>query len=437
MLALVAGLPLALAVALAASTWPLWLTYLGVVLVAAGADAVIGLPGSRLRVHAQMPDTLYVGDRDELRLDIRAPGWRRATPIEVIVDLDDELAQQPMQRALLSASEAGEGGAARAQLRVPLVPARRGTMEVARVWLQWRGPLGLMRRQRVVPLARELRVVPNVRAVRTAALRFFSSRAFLSGLKVERYLGDGSEFDALREYAPGLDHRSIDWKASARHLKLLSREFRAERNHQVVVAVDTGQLMREPLAGIPKLDHAINAALMLGYFCLRTGDRVGLFGFDARVRCFIEPSGGVHSFARLERQSAALDYQHEETNFTLGLTELSRRLRRRSLVVLLTDVVDTVTTELMLENLQRLARRHLVVFVTLRDTEVGALAEAPPRTLAALHRAVVADDLLREREVVLQRLRRLGVYCIDAPPQDVSMSLLNRYLDIKRRELLS
>lgn len=433
-LALAAGLPLSLTAAtISAYLWPLWLAYLGAVALAVGLDAALALPRRRLLVQATTPEALYVGDRDDLVLDLSVPGWTRPMDVELLVDLDDDLVQQPAQEVALS--ENGDG-AARARAAVALVPRRRGTMAIERVWLRWRGPFKLVRFERVHAIDRRLAVVPNVRAVRAAALRFFSSREFLTGLKVERYIGDGSEFESLREYVPGLDHRAIDWKASAKHVKLLCQEFRAERNHQVIVAVDTGQLMCEPLGGVPKLDHAINAGLLLGYFCLRTGDRVGLFGFDAFVRGFVEPVGGVHSFARLERQSAAFEYQHEETNFTLGLAELATRLRRRSLVVLLTDFVDTVTAELMLENVQRLARRHLVLFVTLRDATLGAVAGAPPRSLTALHAAVVAEDFLREREIVLQRLRRMGVHCIDAPPEAVSMNLLNRYLDIKRRELV-
>src|SRR5690606_37670883 len=132
-----------------------------------------------------------------------------------------------------------------------------------------------------------------------------------------------------------------------------------ERNHQVVLAVDTGHLMSEPLVGIPKLDHAINAGLLLSYFSLRAGDRIGFYGFDSAVRTFLEPSGGLRSFPRLQQASAALDYNHVETNFTLGLGELQGRLTRRSLVVVLTDFVDTVTAEIMVENVLRLSRRHL------------------------------------------------------------------------------
>ena len=279
-------------------------------------------------------------------------------------------------------------------------------------------------------------VVPNVGAVRAVAARMFSSREFLAGLKVERYIGDGSEFESLREYVPGLDHRAIDWKASARHIKLLCQEFRAERNHQVVMAIDAGHLMSEPLDGIPRLDHAINAGLLLSWFCLRTGDRVGLVGFDDQIRTWADPLGGVHNFARLQHLTADLAYRRVETNFTLALAEITTRLRRRSLIVLITDFLDTITAELMVENVLRLSRRHLVLFVALRDPGLERRALAVPRSVTTLHEAVVANDFARERQIVIERLRLAGVHCIDTEPARFSMNLLNRYLDIKRRELI-
>ena len=382
-----------------------------------------------MRVDVTTPDTLYIGDCDHLIIELAAPGFGRPAALDLVVDVDDELEPCPIQRVVIPARGTVE-------VQVPLRPLRRGLVSVETMWLRWTGPFGLMRRQKTRPIGRNVSVVPNIRAVRAAALRFFSTRDFMAGLKVEQYIGDGSEFESLREYVPGLDHRAIDWKASARHVKLLCQEFRAERNHQVVVAIDTGQLMSEPLGGIPKVDHAINAGLLLGYFCLRTGDRVGLFGFDQQVRSFAEPAGGMQSFVRLQKQSAALDYHHVETNFTLGLASLATRLRRRSLVILMTDFVDTITAELMLDNVHRLARRHLVVFVTLRDPSLASLAAVEPRSLSDLHRSVVATDFARERGVVIERLKRRGVHCVDATPEAVSMHLLNRYLDIKRRELI-
>jgi uncharacterized protein (DUF58 family) len=427
-LLLAAGFPVALLLAVVdAALWPAWAAALGLTVALLAAEGLLGRPVRAIDLAARPPAALYVGDQDVLTVEV-AGAWKWRVRLEVVCDFDELLAAQPPVRTV--------AGTQAARVEVPLVPRRRGQAGVRSAWLQWHGPLGLLQWTEASALDLSVPVLPNVRAVRGAALRFFSSRQFLAGLKVERHLGDGSEFEALREHTPGLDSRAIDWKASARHHKMLSREYRAERNHSVVMAVDSGRLMAEPLLGVPKLDHAINASLLLAYVALKTGDRVGLFAFDDGVRLFTEPQGGVHAFPSLQRQAARVRYSQAETNFTLSLLELDRRLRRRSLVVVLTDFVDTVTAELMVDNLARLSRDHLVVFVALRDVNVDALVAAPPRDLDTLNRAMSAHDLVRDRDVVLGRLRRQGVHCLDAPPAAVSSRLINHYLDVKRRELV-
>jgi uncharacterized protein (DUF58 family) len=405
-----------------------WLVAAAIVLAATGLDAILSLPPRRLAVDVALPDGLAVGEPGAAVVTLRAPRAVRA--VELLVDLHADLAPQPPRTVDLVARAA-------TPVEVRLVARRRGTPTVDEAWLRWTGPLGLARRRKRVPVGRAIPVAPNLQPVRAAALRFFGSRELTTGVQVERFVGDGSEFDALVEYVPGLDPRAISWKASARHRRLLCQEFRAERNHQVVLALDTGHLMAEPLGALPRLDHAVTSALHLAYVSLRLGDRVGLYGFDRAARVWAEPQGGVGAFPRLKALSAQLDYSTDETNFTLGLTELSTRLRRRSLVVVFTEFVDTVTAELMIENLGRLARRQLVLFVALRDPGLDAVARARPRRLGDVYRSVVASDFVRERERVLARLRRLGVLCVDAAPGELSARLLNRYLDVKRRELIA
>ncbi len=430
LLLILLGLPVAvLPILFGDHLWTYWVAYVGIVLLLTGLDGVLILRRRHLAVEVGVPPRIYVGDTEDASIDVSAPPAYGGLAIQWIADLEGDVVSRPPARALLD-----DDGEARAAL--PLVPLRRGRFEVARVWLRWRGPLGLVAQRLRHDVHATVDVVPNVRRAQQIALELLRRRDTAVGHKVVRHIGEGSEFEALREYVPGLDPRAMNWKASARHRKLINQEYRAERNHQVVVAVDTGHLMREPVRGIPKLDHALTAALVLSYTALRTGDRVGAYAFDATPRAFLEPRGGVRNFERILRASADLAYSTAETNFTLGLTELATRLRRRSFVVLLTDFVDTVTAELMIDNLGRLARRHLVTFVALRDPGLDDLVSAPPETLGNVYRAVVADDFIRERELVLQRLRRRGVFCIDAGPDEVSVPLVNRYLDAKRRELV-
>lgn len=425
-----AGVVLAiLLMVVAPHAWPFDFAFLAVALIACGVDYAISPAARRVRIDLQAPGVLYIGETGELVVEMTA--GRRLAPgcvAEGHCDVAEVLAQPVRQRTAFDA-------AGRLRMTFELRPRRRGRAVVERVWLRWHGPLGLIWRGRIMGDVADIPVIPNVRAVRSAAIRFFSRDA-LFGIKPQRQQGDGSDFEALREYTPGLDPRSIDWKHSARHRNLVCKEFQTERNHQIILAVDTGQFMCEPLEQVMRLDRAINAGLILAYTGLRHGDRVGLFGFDSRVRLHMRPIGGPAGFPAIQKATADLDYHAEETNYTLGLTTLLGRLNRRSLIVLMTEFADTVMAELMVENLERLARHHLVLFVTFQNPELLGAAEAPPGTFKALAEAAVADDFLRERRVVHERLRRLGIHCLDVPWQSIGSELVNRYLFIKRRELI-
>jgi len=431
-------LPLAALPAIALpEAWAYWLVATSLGLLLLGVDLLRLRPARAFQIGVVTPSILYVGADDEAVVRIAGigsepplPGLRgRAARMRALLELGERL--EPATAANLHLDVAGGG-----TVSVPLRPTRRGAAEVRALWLRWSGPLGLVERTRRVPLDRTIAVIPNIRAVREEAIRFFARRQAVIGQKIERYQGEGSEFESLKEYQPGYDPRGLDWRATARHRKLLVREFQAERNHPVVVAIDTGRLMREPLAGIPRVDRAINAALLLAYVALKTGDRVGLVAFDARVNELVLPRRGIASFARLQKSCAGLEYGSDETNFTLAISQITLRLRRRSLIVLFTDFVDSITAELMLDALKRIGSRHLLLFVALRDPGLEALRDATPRDEGALQRAVVADQFLREREGVLRELGRRGVQVLDCTPDQVSAGLVQRYLRIRRREMV-
>jgi len=294
--------------------------------------------------------------------------------------------------------------------------------------------MGLMRIQRRLTVEKSLFVSPDLPGVSRDVIRFFSSRSLQHGVRVERHRGDGTEFDHLREYMPGFDIRTVDWKSSARHAKMLCRQYRAERNRQVLLAIDSGRLMMEPMAGLPRLDHAIHAALNLAFISLHVGDWAGLLSFDDRLRRFCAPVKGPGAIGILSETASQIEYSTRETNFTLSLTELSQRQIRRAMVVVMTDFVDSITAELMVENLTRISRRNLVLFVAMQDPMLLDEANHRPTDLLRMHRGVVAHRLLQDREAVLRRLRRCGIHCINALPGEITPRLIDRYLEFKRKE---
>jgi uncharacterized protein (DUF58 family) len=427
------GAPLALAIGLIAPDG--WVAGGAWVVLLAGLmllDALIGPSRAGVSLELEAPPVLAIGTAAPLTVRARFEG--PAPPAaEAAVDTNARVAVEPSQTAMVFAGAEGVS-------RTTLAPLRRGEAEITTVWLRWRGGLGLVWKQLRETPRQPVTILPDIGGVKAEAIRLFSRDAAF-GLKSQLETGEGSEFHALREVVGATDPRAIDWKQSAKHGRLLGKEFRVDRNHPVVLAIDTGRTMSEPLAepgepGAPRLDRAINAALLLAYVVLKTGDRVGAYGFDARPRGFSGLVTGASRFRRLQQHLNALDYGDHETNYTLGLTQLGALLDRRSLIVVFTEFADATSAELMVETLGRLLRRHVVLFVAMRDEELEAIVRGDPATPEAVARAVTAHALMRSRELVIARLARLGARIVDAPAARLGPALISAYLALKRADVL-
>ncbi len=312
---------------------------------------------------------------------------------------------------------------------------RRGTARLDRLWLRWPGPFGLVWKQVAIAQDTSVAVVPNISGVREEAIQLMRRDALSEG-QAQRRSGQGREFESLKDYQPGMGRRMIDWKRSARHGKLVAREFRVEQNNNIILAIDSGRLMCEPIDGVAKVDRAVTAALLAALAALKSGDMVGLFSFDSKPRLTASAVRGTPGFAMIQKLAAEIDYSSEETNFTLALTTLSAQLDRRSLVIIFTDFVDPISAELMLRTVGRLTERHLVLFMLMKDAELETLSDTRPASGEDVARSVVAGGLLREREVVIARLRRLGAHVLEAEYRYLGTALVQRYLDLKREDLL-
>lgn len=320
-------------------------------------------------------------------------------------------------------------------LTVTATAKRRGIWQMTHVWLSWPSRLRLFEFVPKVPLGAEIRIVPNVRVVQSGALTT-QVTSTLFGMKENRAIGDGSEFHQLRDFVAGMDVKTIDWKRSARKRTLVAKELRAERNHHVILAIDNGYLMREEIAGLPKIDHAVTAALAVSWAAAVGGDLVGHYAYDVKPRSFAKPEPGRAAFVRLRSWAASLEYVNSETNHTLALSELNAKTPKRSLIIIFTDFVDTTSAELMIENVGILAKRHLIIFVAIRDPDLEGKLDQPPADMAGVATIVAANQSVSERRLVLERLARLGVTVIDAHPGHVTGRLISAYLDVKERELI-
>jgi uncharacterized protein (DUF58 family) len=388
-----------------------------------------GLLAPRLRdLKLVAPADIEVGQPAEVSVHAEFAGAPGAAPV-VALGFDPRLGAR-------GAAEFALGTGPVPDVRhgsVELVSNRRGTGLLHDLWLRWSGPLGLAHRQTHRSLEQSVRIWPDLSPVRSPVLQAFM-RDSQFGLIARRIRGQGTQFEALSEYEAGMDRRRIDWKASARHTRLYARENESERDNQIVFAFDCGQAMCEPVEGLPRIDRAVSAALMAAYVALKGGDRVALFGFADKPELMTPFATDTRAFHRLQTAAAGIDYHAREPNFTLALATLTAKLKRRSLIVLFSDFADPTSAELMVESVERLVRHHLVIFVTLEDAELSDMAEAEPATLRDLASAVAADGLARQRALVLQRLRRLGVDVIEAPWQAIGYRLIDRYLAAKQAE---
>jgi len=395
------------------------------VLVLAVVDALLAGGCADLRVHA--PADVAVGAEAQVTILADLPGRPRA--IEAALALDARLAAGGRCEGTLAPDPAGDAYAG----RLPFRPSRRGAGDMTMAWLRWTGPLGLGARSARADVAAHVRVLPDLAPTRDPAIQALLRQSQF-GMIARRLKGEGTMFEALAEYEPGMDRRRIDWKSSARHARLYAKEYEAERNNQIVFAFDCGRAMCEPVAGLARLDRALTAALTTAWVALKGGDRVALYGFAARVLLATPFVTGAPDFRRLAEAAAELDYHPEEANFTLALASLATRLQRRSLVVVFSEFTDPAGAELMLESVARLTRRHRVLFVTLADEELEAIADAAPERIQAVAAAVGAASLLRQRALVIQRLRGLGVDVIEAPHTGIGGRLLDSYLAIRQQE---
>ena len=427
-LAAAAGVPFTLVIAaVMPERWYVGLGWPVAVLLLALFDAVTAARWGEASL--KVPGTAYVGETVEGVVTVTLQSQRPPSRAEVAVSANALIALEDDGR-LWMALEDGRGAAL-----LPLRMARRGTGRLERLWLRWRGPLGLTWRQRSMELESAVLIMPDVRPVHERGAQVFQRHA-LQGLIAQINRGDGTDFDALVEYRSGMDRRAIDWKQSARHLKLHAKEFRSERNNQIVFAIDGGRQMSEPVGGLPRVDRAVSAMLLTGWVALKLGDRVALHAFNSRPRIASGLISGSAAFPELQRLAASIDYSGEETNYTFALTTLATRLTRRSMIVLFTEFTDLTSAGFMVRAARRMVETHLLLVVVLRDEELEAIADSEPQRPEDVTRAVTAAALIRDRRLALTRLQHLGVHIIESEHDRVGERLVAGYIDLKRRNLL-
>ncbi|MBI1730611.1 DUF58 domain-containing protein [Candidatus Acetothermia bacterium] len=315
-------------------------------------------------------------------------------------------------------------------------PFKRGLYRFGRVNIRFSSPLALLLLKRNFPLVREARVYPNL--VETKKHRILARRNQLvqMGLRLTRLRGTGMEFESLRDYVPDDELRRVDWKATARKGTMTTREYNVERSRNLILILDCGRLMAAREGNLTKLDHAVNAAMLLSYAGVQNDDRVGLITFSSEVMEYLPPGKGKAQLDAVTKRLYGIQPQAVEPDYRRVMLFTANRVKKRSLIVLFTDLMDLDSSGRLIEHIHVLKRNHLVLCVALREQEWDRLLQEPPVSEDELYRQVVALSVLEDRRLALSQLSAQGVLTLDATAKDLTIAVVNRYLRIKREALL-
>lgn len=427
LLALLAPLLLALTAAAAPGLVPMVIAVDLAIAVLALVDLLFVLKPA-VSVERALPETLSLARPAVVELTVRSRSRRK-----LALELNEDLFPEARAEGLPLSLELGPGLVKRESYRFSAMA--RGTRVLGSHFVRYRSPAGFWIRQLELPAKDEVRVYPDVQAVRHYELMARQNRDLYSS-RLAKLRGGDTEFERLRDYLPDDDFRRIDWKATARRRKLTTREYQLEKNQNVVFMIDCGRLMTAVWDDLTALDYALNATLMLSHVAVRRGDLVGLLAFDEKVQRIVPPATGVKASNHIIQATFDLFPSMVESDYETAFRTLRLRVRRRTLVVLITHAIDDPTARRIQALSRELLPQHLPLVVLLKDREVEAAAHRLADTPEALGAQAAAAEVLLWKDRVVGELTRGGVMVLDVLHHQLTGALVTRYLEVKARGLI-
>ncbi|HEX3464488.1 MAG TPA: DUF58 domain-containing protein [Candidatus Elarobacter sp.] len=383
----------------------------------------------RVEIVRTVPRALSLANGDVFTYEItnRARTERRVAIVEA-----------PAERLAIDLAEARAVVPPRSRAKVTLavVPRERGRTALRSYHARIVSQLGIVELRRAFLDPVPLRIMPDLSALDRSGDPVARTKLIEAGLRRLRRRGAGGEFASLREYTPDDPFRSIDWKASARRGKPMVAQYDVERAQQIVVAIDAGRLMTPRLGDRRKLDYAVSAALAMAAIARLSADRVGVTAFAAEVLARVAPGTGTQHAAELTDVLSDLEPRFEEADYERAFLDLKTTLRRRSLVVIFTDLFDPAASSAVLAAVKLLTVRHLVMVVLMNDAAIAEALRRTPKDAEDAYRAAVAATLSDERARAIATLRDRGILVVDVPAAELTIALLDAYVDVKTRGLL-
>ncbi len=405
----------------------------GVLLLTAILDmlAIVGAP--HFSCTRKLQRIASQGKRQEVEIELTNAS-RRGCYISVRDDLAQSFVAEPDR------FDVRIQGRSKTQFTYDFICNERGKSVLECVHLLVLSPFKLWRGFYQVPVESTVNVYPDMKQIAEYDLLARTNRLSLLGMRRSRKIGQDNEFERLRDYTQDDNYKHIDWRTTARRRKLTVRDFQANQSQRIVFMVDCGRMMTGRAADISLLDHSLNAMLMLSYVALRQGDSVGLISFSDRIHNYTPARSGVKHINRLLHASYNQRATYVESRYDDAFLYLRTHCLKRSLVILITNVIDEINSHQIKQYLGSLTGRHLPLGVLLRDHDLYAAVDEfesvpnPDRNM--IFQAAAAADVLTWRHQVIRDLRHQGVLALDLFPEQLTSQMVNQYLEIKARHLL-
>ena len=406
------------------------LTYDLALIAAAVFDAWNSKSPKSVRIERRFGGRFAVGAETEVRIEIA-----NRTPHDIILIVKDEY---PAQMTISGEREARVEVEAQtsAALVYSLTPPRRGRFEFGDLAVRYLSRWRLAWSQTRVGGVIAVKVYPNMRRAREAELKALGARSFVAARRKSQWRGEGRDFESLRDYVRGDEMRHISWTATARRGKLVTRQYQMERDQTILIMLDAGRLMTARIENETKLDSAVHATLALMSAAARAGDNAGLLVFGRRIKAFLPPKRGAEHLDAALEALYPIEPEMIEPSYSRAFEFISANSRRRSLVVVITDLVDEEGSRELLSSLKLLRPRHLPLVVTIADRDLKAVVREPPENESEMFTQSVAEEIIHLRESALRLVESQGGLALDVTAAALAPKLLETYLRVKERGLL-
>jgi len=403
---------------------PAGLALAGLALVMAGSDWLSLTKLGRPEVTRTVDEKLSLGAENLVTLRVRNSSFGRLRGA-----LRDEFPEDFVAHG--NVTDVDIAPRAESDLTYHVIPPRRGDFGFGDAYMRVRGPLGLLTRLIRFPLTEEVKVYPNILDLRRYEISLRRERVVQPGQKMTRVHGRGTDFESLRDYLPDDEFRAIDWKASARKGKMISRQYQEEKSQNVMILLDCGRVMGPVIDGLSRLDWSINAAMMLAHVAAIKGDKVGLMAFGEQIQSFAPPKAGKSETLNLLRLTYNLQSASGDSDYYRAFPFFARKWTRRSLAVVFTELDDPEAAKPMISQISSLTRKHLVMVVAMADPAVVRASTGAPKSAEDAFKTAVAKQVIQARKRAAAQLARAGAIVLDVPPNAFTPAVVNQYLRVK------